>query len=113
LLIERTDSLMGRKAPRIREDLPAPQTDRGLYFHYTPYEAAQWTPFSGRTLTNKIARREIDYVFNGRDNYLTGAQIIALVERYTVKPFEKPGQCPDTRKRPAPCPMECGRGSGH
>jgi hypothetical protein len=36
-----------------------------------------------------IARREIDYVFNGRDNYLTGAQIVALVERYTVKPFAK------------------------
>ncbi|MGQ5576263.1 hypothetical protein [Streptomyces sp. ECR3.8] len=77
------------RTPKIREKLPAPQTAEGLLFHYTPHEAAQWTPFSGRTLADMIARREIDYVFNGRDNYLTGAQIIALVERYTVKPFAK------------------------
>ena len=77
------------RKPKIRENLPAPQTDEGLYFHYTPYEAARWAPFSGRTIADMIARREIDYVFNGRDNYLTGAQIIALVERYTVKPFAK------------------------
>jgi len=79
-----------RSAPQIREELPAPQTDEGLLFHYTPYEAAKWAPFSGRTLADMIARREIDYVFNGRDNYLTGAQIVALVERYTVKPFVAP-----------------------
>jgi hypothetical protein len=78
-----------RPAPKIREDLPAPQTAEGLLFHYTPHEAARWAPFSGRTLSDMIARREIDYVFNGRDNYLTGAQIVALVERYTVKPFAK------------------------
>jgi hypothetical protein len=81
-----------RPAPKIREDLPAPQTAEGLLFHYTPHEAAQWTPYSGRTLTDMIARREIEYVFNGRDNYLTGAQIVALVERYTVKPFSKPAR---------------------
>jgi len=79
-----------RPAPKIRENLPAPQTAEGLLFHYTPYEAAQWTPFSGRTLTDKLARREFDFQSNSRDNYLTGAQIVALVERYTVKPFSKP-----------------------
>ena len=78
------------RKPRIREALPAPQTDEGLYFHYTPYEAAKWAPFSGRTIADMIARREIDYVFNGRDNYLTGAQILALVAKYTVTPFQKP-----------------------
>lgn len=81
-----------RPAPKIRENLPAPQTAEGQLFHYTPYEAAAWAPFSGRTLADMIARREIDYVFNGRDNYLTGAQIVALVERYTVKPFSKPAR---------------------
>ena len=81
-----------RPAPKIREGLPAPQTAEGLLFHYTPHEAARWAPFSGRTLTDMIVRREIDYVFNGRDNYLTGAQIVALVERYTVKPFTKPAR---------------------
>ena len=81
-----------RPAPKIRENLPAPNTAEGQLFHYTPYEAAPWTPFSGRTLADMIARREIDYVFNGRDNYLTGAQIVALVERYTVKPFTKPAR---------------------
>lgn len=81
-----------RPAPKIRENLPAPNTPEGALFHYTPYEAAPWTPFSGRTLTDMIARREIDYVFNGRDNYLTGEQIVALVGRYTVKPFEKPAR---------------------
>jgi hypothetical protein len=78
-----------RPAPRVREDLPAPQTAEGLLFHYTPAEAARWTPFSYRTLLDLIRNREIEYVFNGRDNYLTGAQIIALNERYTVKPFSK------------------------
>ena len=77
------------RTPKIRENLPAPQTPEGQLFHYTPHEAAPWTPFSGRTLTDMIARREIDYVFNGRDNYLTGAQIVALNERYTVRPFTK------------------------
>ncbi|MGV9352354.1 hypothetical protein [Streptomyces misionensis] len=78
-----------RPAPKVRDDLPAPQTPEGLLFHYTPAEAARWTPFSYRTLIDKIARREIDYVFNGRDNYLTGAQIVALTERLTVRPFTK------------------------
>ncbi|MFF1709246.1 hypothetical protein [Streptomyces sp. NPDC058268] len=85
-----TNQTRKRPAPKVRENLPAPQTPEGQLFHYTPYEAAQWTPFSGRTLTNMIARREIGYVFNGRDNYLTGAQIVALAERQTVKPFDKP-----------------------
>ena len=79
-----------KREPKIRENLPGPQTPEGLLFHYRPHEAAQWTPFTGRTISDMIARREIDYVFNGRDNYLTGAQIIALVERYTVKPFVAP-----------------------
>lgn len=79
-----------RPAPKIREDLPAPQTAEGLLFHYTPYEAARWAPFSGRTLADMIAARKIDYVSNGRDNYITGAQIVALVERHTVRPFTAP-----------------------
>jgi hypothetical protein len=78
-----------RPAPKIRENLPAPQTAEGLLFAYTPYEAARWAPFSGRKIAEMCRRKEIDYVFNGRDNYLTGAQIVALIERYTVKPFAK------------------------
>lgn len=81
-----------RPAPKVRDELPAPQTPEGLLFHYTPAEAAKWTPFSYRTLIDKIARKEIDYVFNGRDNYLTGAQIVALAERHTVRPFSKPAR---------------------
>lgn len=81
-----------RPAPKIRENLPAPQTAEGLLFHYTPYEAARWAPFSGRHIAEMCRRKEIDYVFNGRDNYLTGAQIVALVEKYTVKPFTKPAR---------------------
>ena len=87
-----TSASRKRPAPKIRENLPAPQTAEGLLFHYTPHEAAQWTPYSGRTLADMCARREIDYVFNGRDNYLTGAQIVALVESRTVKPFSKPAR---------------------
>lgn len=80
-----------RPAPKIRdrEEMPAPQTAEGLCFSYTPYEAAIWAPFSGRHIAEMCRRKEIDYVFNGRDNYLTGAQIVALIERYTVKPFSK------------------------
>ncbi|MEU6543963.1 hypothetical protein [Streptomyces sp. NPDC046859] len=79
-----------KRVPRIRENLPAPSSPEGELFHYTPYEAAPWTPFSGRKLSALIAAREIEYTFNGRDNYLTGRQIAALNERYTVKPFSKP-----------------------
>lgn len=79
-----------RPAPKIRENLPAPQTPEGLLFHYTAHEAARWTPVSGRKLASLMAAKEIEYSFNGRDNYLTGAQILAVVERYTVKPFAKP-----------------------
>jgi hypothetical protein len=79
-----------RPEPKIRENLPAPNTPEGELFHYTPYEAARWTPFSGRTLADKIARKEIEYVFNGRDSYLTGRQIIAISESYVVKPFATP-----------------------
>ncbi|MGP4008158.1 hypothetical protein [Streptomyces sp. 4N124] len=78
------------RQPKIRENLPAPTSAEGQLFHYTAYEAAPWTPFSGRKIAELIARREIEYVFNGRDNYLTGVQIAALVERYTVKPFTAP-----------------------
>lgn len=81
-----------RPAPQVREGLPAPQTSEGLLFHYRPVEAAKWLPFTGRTIADMIARREIDYVFNGRDNYLTGAQIVALVDRFTVRPFEQPAR---------------------
>jgi hypothetical protein len=81
-----------RPAPRIRENLPAPQTPEGLLFHYTPYEAAQWTPYSGRTLADKLACREFDFQSNTRDNYLTGAQIVAIAESHTVKPFTKPAR---------------------
>ncbi|MEU6661199.1 hypothetical protein [Streptomyces sp. NPDC046821] len=81
-----------KRTPEIRENLPAPTTPEGELFHYTPYEAAQWSPFSGRTLADLIARREIEYVFNGRDNYLTGLQIVALSRRYTVAPFSKPAR---------------------
>ena len=78
-----------KRVPKIREELPAPNTPEGQLFHYTPHEAAKWTPFSGRTLTDMIAAKKIEYVHNGRDNYLTGAQIVALAESYVVKPFAK------------------------
>lgn len=78
------------RTPRIRENIPAPNTTEGEYFHYTPEEAAQWTPFSARTLKNRIKAHSIEFVNNGRDNYLTGRQIIALADSYVVKPFSKP-----------------------
>lgn len=78
------------RTTRVRPHLPAPHTAEGLLFHYTPEEAAQWTPFSARTLKNRIKSREIEFVCNGRDNYLTGRQIVALAERYVVKPFTAP-----------------------
>ncbi|MFE9602002.1 hypothetical protein [Streptomyces hokutonensis] len=78
------------RTPKTRDDLPAPQTAKGQLFRYRPHEAAQWTPFSGRALTGLIARKEIGHVFNGRDNYLTGAPIVVLVGRYTAKPFTRP-----------------------
>lgn len=79
-----------KRVPKIRENIPAPQTPEGLCFHYKPDEAAPYTPFSARTLKDMLARDEIEHVFNGRDNYLTGAQILALNERYIVKPFTAP-----------------------
>ncbi|MFB7162271.1 hypothetical protein [Streptomyces sp. NPDC056242] len=81
-----------KRTPKIRENLPAPTSPEGELFHYTPYEAAQWAPFSGRTIADMCARREIEYVNNGRDNYLTGLQIAAISRRFTISPFSKPAR---------------------
>ncbi|MFJ9037893.1 helix-turn-helix domain-containing protein [Streptomyces sp. NPDC102406] len=74
----------------IRENLPAPNSAEGALFHYTPDEAAQWTPFRGRTLRNMATKHEIEHSRNGRVIYFTGEQIVALAQRHVVKPFQKP-----------------------
>lgn len=86
-----------KRVAKIRENLPAPNTPEGEHFHYNPDEAAPWTPFSGRTLRDKIGRREIPFVSNGRHHFLTGRQIVEISERYVVKPFSKPSAAKPAR----------------
>lgn len=77
------------RQPKIRENIPAPNTPEGELFHYRPEEAAQWTPFAARTLRDMVARKEVPHVSNGRDTYFTGQQIVEISRRYVVEPFKK------------------------
>lgn len=85
------------RKPKIRENIPAPNTPEGEYFNYTPDEAAQWTPFSARTLRDKVARKEIPHVDNGRDTKFLGRQIVEINESYVVEPFVPPKAVARTR----------------
>lgn len=73
----------------IREDIPAPGTPEGAYFHYTPAEAAQWLPFSIHKLRRMVWAREIPYVDNGNRIWFSGMNIRAISEQFTVEPFAK------------------------
>ncbi|MET9494304.1 helix-turn-helix domain-containing protein [Streptomyces sp. NPDC006552] len=74
--------------PKIREEIPLPNTPEGALFHYTPDEAAQWTPFTHSTLREMVRRREIPFVANGRKTWFRGEQIVEIADRYVVKPFK-------------------------
>jgi hypothetical protein len=81
-----------RKPPtkdQIRENIPAPGTPEGAYFHYTPAEAAEWLPFSKEKLRKMVFAREIPYVDNGNRIWFSGMNIRAISEQFTVQPFAK------------------------
>lgn len=84
-----------RKPPRwdeIRENIPAPGTAEGAYFHYTPAEAAEWLPFSKEKLRRMVHAREIPHVDNGNRIWFSGMNIRAISEQFTVQPFDKNGK---------------------
>lgn len=84
-----------RKPPtwdQIRENVPAPGTPEGAYFHYTPAEAAEWLPFSKEKLRKLVHAREIPYVDNGNRIWFSGMNIRAISEQFTVQPFSKPAR---------------------
>jgi hypothetical protein len=86
------DTPTSRKPPtwdQIRENIPAPGTAEGAYFHYTPAEAAEWLPFSVHKLRKMAFAREIPYVDNGNRVWLSGMNIRAISEQFTRQPFEK------------------------
>lgn len=81
-----------RKPPHwdeVRDGIPAPGTPEGAYFHYTPAEAAEWLPFSKDKIRKMIFARQIPFVNNGRRAWLSGMNIRAISEQFTVQPFEK------------------------
>ncbi|MFM9703659.1 hypothetical protein [Streptomyces galilaeus] len=81
-----------RTPPRwdeVRENIPAPGTAEGAYFHYTPAEAATWLPFSKDKLRKMAHAREIHYVDNGSRVWFSGMNIRAISEQFTRQPFEK------------------------
>ncbi|MER6183110.1 helix-turn-helix domain-containing protein [Streptomyces sp. NPDC001652] len=81
-----------RKPPtwdQIRENIPAPGTPEGAYFHYTPAEAAEWLPFGAYKLRRMAHAREIPYVDNGNRVWFSGMNIRAISEQFTVQPFTK------------------------
>lgn len=81
-----------RKPPtrfEIRENVPAPGTPEGAYFHYTAAEAAEWLPFNAHKLLKLANAREIPYVDNGNRIWFSGMNIRAISEQFTVQPFTK------------------------
>jgi hypothetical protein len=87
------DAPTSRRAPtrfEIREDIPAPGTPEGAYFHYTPAEAAEWLPFGVHKLLKMANAKEIPHVDNGRRITFSGMNIRAISEQFTVQPFNKP-----------------------
>ncbi|UPZ27733.1 helix-turn-helix domain-containing protein [Streptomyces sp. LRE541] len=89
----RDDNPNRRNPPRwdeIRENIPAPGTPEGAYFHYTPAEAAEWLPFGAHKLRRLAHSRGIPYVDNGNRVWFSGMNIRAISEQFTVEPFEKP-----------------------
>ena len=86
------DAPVRRRPPtrfEIREDIPAPGTPEGAYFHYTPAEAAEWLPFSAHKLLKLANAKSIPYVDNGNRIWFSGMNIRAISEQFTVKPFNK------------------------
>jgi hypothetical protein len=73
----------------IRENIPAPGTAEGAYFHYTPAEAAEWLPFSAHKLLKLANAKSIPYVDNGARIWFSGMNIRAISEQFTVQPFNK------------------------
>lgn len=76
------------RTPKIRPDLPAPSSTAGELFHYTPHEAAEWLPFSGRKLLEMAYRREVVHVNNGNRIWFSGLNIRAITLQFTVAPFK-------------------------
>lgn len=89
------DAPASRKSPtrfQVRENIPAPGTAEGSYFHYTPAEAAEWLPFSVYKLLKMANAREIPFVDNGKAISFSGMNIRAISEQFTVQPFRKPAR---------------------
>ncbi|MFG3660296.1 hypothetical protein [Streptomyces sp. NPDC047706] len=90
-----TDAPASRKPPtwdQIRENVPAPGTPEGAYFHYTPAEAAEWLPFGAHKLRKMAHSREVPYVDNGNRVWFSGMNIRAISEQFTKQPFTKPAR---------------------
>ncbi|MDX3839813.1 hypothetical protein [Streptomyces europaeiscabiei] len=88
----RTSGTTSRKPPtwdQIRENIPAPGTGEGAYFHYTPAEAAEWLPFGPHKLRKMAFAREIPFVDNGNRVWFSGMNIRAISQQFTVQPFAK------------------------
>ncbi|MFL4904887.1 hypothetical protein ACJ6WF_17270 [Streptomyces sp. MMS24-I2-30] len=79
-----------RGTTKIRENVPAPGTPEGSYFHYTPEEAALWLPFTARKLRLMAFAREIPHVNNGNKVWFSGLNVRAITEQFTRQPFTKP-----------------------
>ncbi|MEH0552516.1 hypothetical protein [Streptomyces sp. B21-101] len=88
----RDDAPKRRTPPRwneVREDIPDPGSTAGAYFHYTPAEAALWLPFEKDKIRRMMFAREIPHVNNGARLWLSGMNIRAISEQFTVQPFAK------------------------
>ena len=76
-----------RKPPtwdQIRDNIPAPGSDEGAYFHYTPAEAAKWLPFGADKLRKLAFNREVPHVNNGNRIWFSGMNVRAISEQYTI-----------------------------
>lgn len=69
--------------------VPAPGTEAGAYYPYTPEQAAEWLPMSARVLREKAYKREIPHNTGGSRITFTGLNIREISDMYAVRPISE------------------------
>lgn len=87
-VITRGDDVPTKEKSKQR-DVPAPGTEAGAYFHYTPEEAADWLPWSALQLKRKAYRREIPFNEGASKITFTGLDIREISRMTAVRPLSE------------------------
>ncbi|MFE5021650.1 helix-turn-helix domain-containing protein [Streptomyces sp. NPDC056690] len=82
-------------------EIPAPGTEAGAYFHYTPEQAAQWLPWAPRVLRMKARAYEIPHNRGGGRISFTGLDIREISQLTAVRPLSEQRKRRTKRAAPA------------